>query len=89
MDVQRLRCAHDVEVVVEVGLERVLQPGAAAQRLDDLVHLWLDALRRRVADEQRDEVEVVEARDAARGASRECVDRDPGIAVRVEHLIGV
>ena len=61
--VQRDRGRGDVEVVREVGADRLVQRRVGAQHGEDLLHLRAEPLGRDLADHERAEVEVLEAHD--------------------------
>ena len=76
--VQRRGGRRDVEVVREVGLQRLVQRRVRAQHGEDLVDLRAEPLGRDLADHERAEVEVLEAHDVPVRAG--CVDRELGVA---------
>ena len=83
MHVQRLRARRDVQVVGEVGRQRLVQRRVGAQHGQDLVHLRPEPLGRDLADHERTEVEVLEAHHAPLAVARGMGDGELRVAERV------
>ena len=81
--VQRGRARGDVEVVGEVGAERLVQRRVGLQHGQDLADLGVEPLGRDLADEERPEVEVLEAHDAPLRVEPAAVRGELGVAQRV------
>jgi hypothetical protein len=80
--------AHRIHPVLEVGDDGLEQGRVSPQDAHQLLHLGLDALGRRLADDERGEVEVVEVQQSPVAILRQALDRDLRVAQRVADRLG-